>query len=95
MICKKLPEEWCVKNDKSELFKKTVLQYLEDNYNNGEILKDSFLKWNYPYVGRDIGSNNNGCLGTDISSDFNEEISLTQFIRLTGYGIVSADYGVY
>ena len=67
---------WCVKNDGSQLFKDTVVKYLNDNYHNGN--------W---YNGLNFGSyygvdKNELSACCSNKNEYSKELTLDEFIKL-------------
>lgn len=78
-----LPRCWCVKNDGSQLFKDTVLRYLNDKYNMGCV--GSALNDFYGYDG---GKGTGGTQLYSCKENFQNdpvELTIEQFIKLSGY----------
>lgn len=69
-----LPESWCVKNDGSQLFKDTVIKYIQNKY--GSILDGSSLM----YYGYSVKYDT--CID-DSSSKFENVLTLSEFIELS------------
>jgi hypothetical protein len=82
-----LPKYWAVKNDGSQLFKDTVIKYMNDNYAKNEISwQAAHLKCFYGYD----GNNTKGMNGTNVSligfDDFVNpvtQLSIQEFIELS------------
>lgn len=69
-----LPESWCVKNDGSQLFKDTVIVYINNRYHR---TLDGFSKMYYGYSVK-----HNTCID-DSSSRFENLLTLSEFIELS------------
>ena len=67
---------WCVKNDGSQLFKDTVINYLNDNYINTNYSGN----FENRYYGVDKGNNT---WSSDTNKYFTKELTLDEFIKLT------------
>lgn len=72
-----LPDSWCVKNDGSQLFKDTVIKYLNIFYHVG--LEGRFQDF-YGYY---LNNNKNPCYSNP--STFGREISIKTFLLLSDY----------
>jgi len=78
-----LPQYWCVKNDGSQLFRDTVLCYLNDKYNMGCV--GSALNDFYGYDGgKGIGGTQLYSCKENFQND-PVELTIEQFIKLSGY----------
>lgn len=76
----KLPKYWCVKNDGSQLFKDTVIKYLNDTYNR------NWVGENICYYGFDDNHRYNGTNSNYSISSFQNnpiELTLEEFIELS------------